>query len=70
MAQDPNAWWSKEIGDDFKRGFKEVNAERHLELSRIGRIRLLRNGLLAVGFWMIVAGVGYALYRLLTHNSH
>lgn len=66
MARDPNAWWSKEIGDDLNRGVVE-NLQDMRKLNRGKGRRTILTLVLVLAAWSVV---GYLFFLLIWHFSH
>jgi hypothetical protein len=63
MPQDPNAWWSREIGDDLNRGvvenFKDMN-----DLNRGKGRKVALTIVLVLAAWSVV---GYLFFVIIRH---
>ncbi len=66
MPQDPNAWWSREIGDDLNRGVVENFKDMH-DLNRGKGRKVALTIVLVLAAWSVV---GYLFFVFIRHLSH
>lgn len=70
MSQDPNAWWSREIGKDFNKGMAQGFVDSR-QASRQKTPKQRRQAILmALSIAILEGGIAYGLYRLVIRFAY
>ncbi len=70
MSQDPNAWWSKEIGKDLNKGMLQSFVDSKEAWSKKSPEERRQAVLMMAGIFVLEGGILYGLYRLVIRYAY